>query len=328
MTKKIRSVPVDPHDPPITTDKKTDNLLKYTRILIYRPGALQHLLRQNHRNKGNLLLKTKNMQSLPRLAMTIAAMLMPQAARALDPIGCLIKPDDTIALSTPVAGIVESVLAHRGDTVRAGQIIARLDTQVDTISLALAEARAKDQSAIEARRARVAYLEEQADRLTELASRNAISTAQRDEAISEANVAGFELAQAEAQAAIAALEADRERALLAQKTLRSPVDGIITEQLLSPGEYRDGQAHIATIAQLGMLRVEAYAPLDYFGQFAVGDTVQITPEDPVGGTYPATITVIDQVFDAATATFGIEMMIDNSAGTLPAGLRCMAAFGS
>lgn len=255
-----------------------------------------------------------------------ATFLFPASAHALDPIGCLIKPNDTIELSTPVAGIVDEVLVRRGDVVSTGQIIARLDTQVDTISLALAQARATDRSAIQAREARVVFLVQQANRLTELANRNAVSESARDEALSEANIAQFELAQVIAQLDIAQLEADRETVLLDQKTLRSPVDGVITEQLLSPGEYRDGQAHIATIAQLEHLRVDAFAPLDYFGQFNVGDIVTIAPEAPVGGSYPATITVIDQVFDAATATFGIEMVIDNSSSNLPAGLRCMVQF--
>jgi len=96
--------------------------------------------------------------------------------------------------------------------------------------------------------------------------------------------------------------------------------------LLSRGEYRDTQAHIATIARLDVLRVEAFAPLRYYDQLAVGMRVTIHPEDPVGGAWPATVTVIDRVFDAATATFGLRMALQNLDLALPAGLRCEVHF--
>jgi len=259
-------------------------------------------------------------------AFSTALAALPAPVLALDSIGCLIRPNDVIELSTPVAGIVSEVLVSRGDAVEIGQIIARLDNQVDALSLELAQARATDRSTIQARTSRVDFLELQANRLTALAERNAISIVVRDEAISEANVARFELAEAIALQEIAQIEVAREAALLEQKILRSPVAGIITEQLLSPGEYRDGQAHMATIATMDQLKIEAFAPLAYFGQFSVGDMAIIQPEAPIGGEYSAQITVIDQVFDAATATFGIELVIDNTGLAIPAGLRCSLEF--
>lgn len=259
----------------------------------------------------------------------IGTAVLTQSAHAtgdLSPIGCIIQPQDVIEISTPVSGIVAEVLSQRGDEVRAGQIIAQLDTTIDALSLALAQARAADRSGIEARQARLAFLDQQAQRLTDLAARQTVSSVQRDEALSEARVARFELAQAEAQLDLLAMEAEREAALMDQKTLRSPVDGLVVEQLLSPGEFRDGQTHIATIARLNTLKVEAFAPLDYYDAVAVGDTVKIRPEAPVGGSYPARITIVDRVFDAATATFGLEMVLDNSEAMLPAGLRCEVDF--
>jgi multidrug efflux pump subunit AcrA (membrane-fusion protein) len=109
---------------------------------------------------------------------------------------------------------------------------------------------------------------------------------------------------------------------------RAPFDGIVTERLLAPGEYQEGATHIVTIARLDLLRVEAYAPISYFGRLAVGQTVTIRPEQPVGGSYHATITVLDRVFDAATATFGLRMTLPNPNLALPAGLRCEVVFES
>ena len=82
------------------------------------------------------------------------------------------------------------------------------------------------------------------------------------------------------------------------------------------------------LARLDMLRVEAFAPLRYHDRLHVGQQVTVHPEAPVGGAYAGTITVIDRVFDAATATFGLRVALPNAELALPAGLRCELHFDS
>ena len=59
---------------------------------------------------------------------------------------------------------------------------------------------------------------------------------------------------------------------------------------------------------------------------AVGQAVTVTPEAPLDQPRQATIRVIDRVFDAATATFGLRMELQNTDLSLPAGLRCTLSF--
>lgn len=241
---------------------------------------------------------------------------------------CLIEADDMIELSTPVAGIISEVMVDRGDVVEAGQVIARLDTTFEELSLRLAEARAEADATVRARAARLAFLEAQAERTATLAERNAVSDTVADEATQEAEVARQELIEAEENRAFAKIEAEQARALLEQKILRTPVSGVVTERLLSPGEYQAGETQIATIAKIDVLRIEAFAPLTLYADLSVGQAVTILPEAPIGGSYEARITVIDSVFDAATGTFGIRMEMPNPELALPAGLRCLVEFGA
>jgi len=81
-----------------------------------------------------------------------------------------------------------------------------------------------------------------------------------------------------------------------------------------------------TVARLDVLRVEAFAPIAYFPALAVGQTVTVTPEPPLDQPRQARVQVIDRVFDAATATFGLRMELENPDLTLPAGLRCTLSF--
>ena len=250
-------------------------------------------------------------------------------AAALSPVSCLILPDETVRLATPVAGIVAEVPVERGDTVTAGSVVARLDATVEAIALELAEARAANLSRIRSLEARVAFLEAQLERNERLAARSAVAGTVVDDSRLELEVALLELEEGQLSRALAGIEARQSRALLEMKTLRSPVTGIVTERLVSPGEFRDPQqGHLITIARLDLLRVEAFAPIGHYAALSIGQPVTIHPEAPIGGDWPATIAIIDRVFDAATATFGLVMQLENPDLTLPAGLRCEVAFAA
>lgn len=248
------------------------------------------------------------------------------ATEPLAPVSCLIEPQETVRLSTPVAGIVAEVAVDRGDVVVAGQVIARLDSRVEEIQRDLARARAEDTSAIQGLEARVVFLTEQAERTATLAKRAAVAATAQREAELEAEIARQDLAQARLEHGRAQMELAQAEALLAQKVLTTPIAGVVTERLLGPGEYRDGQAHIVTIARLDLLHVEAYVPIAYFPLLAVGQQVIVTPEAPLDQAYAARISVVDRVFDAATATVGLRIELANPDLTLPGGLRCTLSF--
>lgn len=249
-------------------------------------------------------------------------------AASLDPVSCLIEPQQTVRLSTPVAGIVDEVSVDRGDVVQAGQVVARLDSRIEEIQRDLARNRSADDSQIKGLEAQVDYLSGQADRTADLAARSALAESDAKKARMEADMAIHDFSRARLDRERAGMELQDAEAVLAQKMLVSPIAGVVTERLLNPGEYRDGQAHIATIAQLDVLRVEAYAPIAYYPQLSVGQAVTVTPEAPLDTPRPATIRVIDKIFDAATATFGLRMELENPDLSLPAGLRCTLFFSA
>ena len=108
--------------------------------------------------------------------------------------------------------------------------------------------------------------------------------------------------------------------------VRSPVDGVVVERLLMPGEYRNEQSPIITLAQVNPLRVEVFIPTALYGQVYVGQAAEVSPEAPVGGMHPATVAVVDRVLDAASGTFGVRLELPNPELRLPAGIRCKVAF--
>lgn len=125
---------------------------------------------------------------------------------------------------------------------------------------------------------------------------------------------------------LADLELQRTSMEVALRTIKSPVNGVVVERFMHPGEFPK-QEKILKIAQIDPLRVEVYAPVAMIGKVVVGMTAHVMPEPPLTGEYRAKVTVVDRVADAASGTFGVRLELPNGGLKLPAGLKCTVRFG-
>ena len=244
------------------------------------------------------------------------------------PHDCIIEPFVATELGSPATGILEEFLVDRGSRVTKGMVVARLRSDLEQASFNLAKARAESTAIIELGRERANLLKKEADRVTELHGRQISSTSQLDKALSELQQAVLQLRQAEADQEFAVLEMKRAAALLAQRTIVSPIDGYVTKRLMAPGENVFEQAKIMQIAQIDPLRVEAHLPIAAFPLIKEGMKAEIRPSQPAGTVLIATVSVIDKVLDAASDTFGVRLLLANPTHDMPAGVNCTATFPS
>jgi multidrug efflux pump subunit AcrA (membrane-fusion protein) len=146
-----------------------------------------------------------------------------------------------------------------------------------------------------------------------------------DEAETTKHLAELSLLEATEAKHLAELELQRAIADLARRTLRSPINGVVVERLLSPGEFVSENV-ILKLAQLDPLRVEVFAPIAMLDNITVGMRAQVMPETPVNGMHEARVTVVNRVVDAASSTFGVRLELPNPGYRLPAGLKCKVRF--
>lgn len=140
--------------------------------------------------------------------------------------------------------------------------------------------------------------------------------------------AGGAVAHAQAELSnrrLADLELNRTTAEVAVRTLKSPINGVVVERYMHPGEFPK-QERVLKLAQIDPLRVEVYAPVALLGKIAVGMTGLVKPEEPMRGEVQGKVTVVDKVVDAASGTFGVRMEVPNPDMKLPAGLKCTVRF--
>src|SRR5262249_29148442 len=159
--------------------------------------------------------------------------------------------------------ILDKVEVDRGDFVTRGQVIARLESAVEQATVAANEVRASNMAEIEAKQAVLEQKKGGLARKTSL-QRNNVGPAQDTQtAQAEFNVAEQEVAAAKLNRQMAELDLQRARIAVDLRTIRSPIDGIVTKRALGPGEYVTQEASIVTVARIDPLNVETFLPIRY-----------------------------------------------------------------
>ena len=271
----------------------------------------------------------KMVHSLTGFAVLALSGLIPTTLHA-DELDCLIEPHEVVNLSSPVEGVLEKVYVDRGAIVKKGQVVAKLESNVEHATVTLARARAEMEAAIKSSEERLAFSTLKLTRSERLLEKKLISVAELDEAQTEKRLAEMALVNAIDNKRLAELELQRANVALPRHTIRSPITGVVVERFLSPGEYTSGQfktdSPILKIARVDPLRVEVFAPLSMRGQINVGMPAKVSIEAPMNSSHDVRVTIVDRVVDAASSTFRVRLELPNPSHRIPAGLKCKVRF--
>lgn len=238
---------------------------------------------------------------------------------------CLIEPNAIIEVGTSEVGVIARLEVDRGDVIEKGQVLARLESGVEQVAVELARARADAQAKLESSRNNVAYLVRQLDRIAELVEKQALPSQEKDRAETELALARYQLQEFGENINIAEIEHKRAMEALERRTIRSPIDGVVMERLISPGELVDEQP-IIKVAEIVPLSVEVILPVENYNSVEIGMKAEIRPWNPDVGVREATVVAVDPVVDAASNTFGIELELPNEDRDIPGGVRCDVRF--
>ena len=238
---------------------------------------------------------------------------------------CVILPHKEVDVHSAVPGIIQSINVERSDSVAKGQVLVQLEAGVEQATLDLARARAEIDTEIHLRDTNLDFDQRRHQRAQTLYDTKVMSTDARDEAARNAALSEWELRMAQDKKKLAELEMERARAVLALRTIRSPLSGVVSTRYRSPGEYVEDQA-ILRIAQLDPLRVEIIAPVSMFGQIRKGMRVEVRPETAPEQSYSAKVSIVDAVADPASGTFGVRLELPNPGHKLLGGIKCKSRF--
>ncbi len=190
----------------------------------------------------------------------------------------------------------------------------------------VAAATAAATEVVEAQRARLTLAEANLERARALVDSGSVTQSRVEELEAAVAVARSDFATETRRLQLAGIELARAQAVLSLRTLKSPIDGFVVSQDTQAGEFLKQDGVVFTIVQTDPLYIEAYAPVSLYGRIRLGDSGQVSLDQPAGTSLSAKLIVVDPVFDAASSTFGLRLELPNADDGIPAGQHCTVTF--
>jgi RND family efflux transporter MFP subunit len=214
------------------------------------------------------------------------------------------------SLFARVSGYLKSWSVDIGDRVKAGQVLAEIETP--DLDQQILQAQAEWASS----KANANLSQSTAKRWVSLQEQNFVSPQAAEEKLAEAGAK-----QALANASQANLE--RLKSLKTFARIVAPFDGIVTSRQTDVGALINvgGAAgtELFTVSDTKRLRLYVNVPQNLVGAIKLGGQAEFTvPENP-GKIYKASIQSMSQAINAATATMLVQLSAENTQATLMPG---------
>ena len=232
-------------------------------------------------------------------ALATALLLSAPSARAAE-YPAVLDWSGRVSLTLPVSGVLDTVTARPGQTVKKGEVLASLEPTL--FKVAVAESRADLDRLTEEH----ADAKRDLDRVQELYARTVSSTTELDAA---------KLRFARAQSGLAAAQArvERARRLLAESELRAPFDALILARHGEPGLVITSPCQppaVFSVARADELMARAQLDVGQAGAIRLGGEADVV----VGGK--AVKGKVAGLTALADGRYGLEVAIPRNAGML------------
>ena len=201
----------------------------------------------------------------------------------LEAVGTLVAVNGT-DVTTEAGGVVQKIAFEAGQPVEAGALLVELNSAAELATLEALEASA-NQARVQAERWRTLG----ADRL-----------------VSQADVE-----ERATQAATARAQAESQRALVAQKRIRAPFDGVLGIRRVDLGQYVAPGEPIVSLQSLDPIYLDFTLPEQELGNVREGQAVRARVDSLGGREFEGTVTAIEPAVDPGTRNFKVQATLEN-----------------
>ena len=124
---------------------------------------------------------------------------------------------------------------------------------------------------------------------------------------------------------------------LQKLAIKAPMDGIVLERLIEPGEVASLSTPLLSLARLDDLTITVYVPEDRYGEIQLGQQARVTVDSFPDENFEALVThIADQAEytprnvqtaeGRRTTVFAVKLAVDNPAGKLKPGMPADVVF--
>jgi len=253
----------------------------------------------------------------------------------------ILTPDQTVNVYSQQTGHATQVTVSVGDKVKAGQLLVKIDSRELNAQLAEAEASMRSvedqasqaQVGISTAKANLDLAQKSFDRISALYKTQAVPKNQMDDVQNKLELAqsayqnaqkqyqllsGSGLAQAKARIELIQVQ-------ISNTTIASPIDGVVTNKNVNPGELVTTGAPVMTVADTSTLKLQGTVSQDAVPLMSMGQKVQVRVDGLPNVKYEGTITQIGPVAVSTGQYFPVVVSLKNN-GSLLAGMTAMSSF--
>jgi len=203
------------------------------------------------------------------------------------------QANESIAITSKLAGKLEEVLFNDGQQVKKGDILARLDQDEEQAQLVAAEVQ-------------LAEHVREVKRLQSLLARKAAATRDLDER--------------KTLLAITASNIKQIKARISELTLNAPFNGKIGIRRISPGALIQPGQVLTTLDQLDPIKLDFSIPSTMLQGFKLGDSIEARADALGDEVFVGSVSASDSRIDPLTRSMLLRAMIANPDGRLIPGM--------
>lgn len=223
------------------------------------------------------------------------------------PVSGALQPLRQATVKAKVAGEVREVTVREGQAVKAGQLVARIDTtDLDTKLV-------ERVGALESAKAQLALAEKTRTMNTRLLNDKFISQNAFDGSESSFNVAQGAVKSAEAQVRLA-------QSAIKDATIVAPLTGVVAKRHVQPGEKVPFDASIITVVDLTALELAALVPTSDVPEIKVGMNVELNVDGFGEKRFAGRIERINPATEPGTRAINVYIALNNPETTLRSGM--------
>lgn len=228
----------------------------------------------------------------PVVAVTAQPAVAEQWRNTVPAVGTL-QAVNGVDISSSVSGLVKEIAFQSGQGIKKGQLLVRLDTDVELTDLRSAQA--------DADLARVSANRQRALVRTDAVSQAAVDKAEAELKVKEAKVAGI-------------------RATIEKKAVFAPFDGVLGVRKVDLGQYvQPGQA-IVNLQDLSVMLADFTVSQKELAALQVGATLAMTTDAWPGRTFEGSIAAVEPKVDDKTGMVSVQGRFPNADGALRPGM--------
>jgi RND family efflux transporter MFP subunit len=210
-------------------------------------------------------------------------------------------------LAARVGGYLKAWHADIGSRVKAGQLLAEIDTpEVDQQIL-------QAQSELTTVRANVALAQATAKRWEELLASGMVTRQATEEKTGD-------LAAKQAQARALQANVERLQATKSFARITAPFDGVVTARNTDVGALVNAGsaagAELFVVSDVRKLRIVVGVPQSLSALLRPGSTARVTVPERPGAVFTATVQATSQAIASGSGSMQVQLVVDNSAGQL------------